>query len=71
MGLKYLKNVANLKYEKDKCIGCGVCTEVCPHEVFSLNNNKAYITDKNRCIECGACAKNCPAKAINVKSGVG
>lgn len=36
----YLKNVATLRLSAEKCIGCGRCTEVCPHRVFSVNEKK-------------------------------
>ena len=68
---KHLKNVTTLAYDAEKCIGCGRCTEVCPHGVFALSEKKARITDKDRCMECGACALNCPAGAITVNAGVG
>lgn len=68
---KYLKNVATLKLNSDKCIGCGRCMEVCPHNVFKLNKGKAEIVHKDACMECGACAKNCAFNVIEVKSGVG
>ncbi|MFZ3172153.1 MAG: mercury methylation ferredoxin HgcB [Carboxydocellales bacterium] len=71
MGLKYLKDVVTLKLNEDKCVGCGLCLQVCPHEVFSLKEGKAYIQDKDGCMECGACAKNCLVGAIEVRSGVG
>lgn len=68
---KYLKNVATLKLIQDKCIGCGMCLNVCPHGVFELKGGKAQILYKDSCMECGACAKNCPFSAIEVKSGTG
>lgn len=68
---KYLKNVATLKLETQKCIGCSMCLDVCPHEVFSMENGKATIVDRNSCMECGACVKNCPVSALEVKTGVG
>ena len=68
---RYLKNVQTLRLSSDKCTGCGKCTEVCPHGVFSVENSKAAVTDKNSCMECGACAKNCPVSAVNVNAGVG
>jgi ferredoxin len=69
-GLKYLKNIVTLKLEQEKCVSCGMCINVCPHAVFSMNG-KAEITDRDACMECGACAKNCPVEAISVNSGVG
>jgi NAD-dependent dihydropyrimidine dehydrogenase PreA subunit len=71
MKLKYLKNVVSLEYNSDKCIGCGMCRDVCPHGVFEIYNKKAEIIDKNSCIECGACSMNCPTEAIEVDAGVG
>ena len=68
---KYLHDVTTLSYKMEPCIGCGRCTEVCPHGVFELNNKKAQVIDKDSCIECGACALNCPIKAISVNAGVG
>ena len=50
MGLKYLKDVATLKLNRDKCIGCGMCVIVCPHAVFTLKNNKAGINDIDMCM---------------------
>lgn len=71
MGFKYLKDVATLKLNKDKCIGCGMCVQVCPHQVFMIKEGKAAILDKDCCMECGACAQNCPVTAVSVRSGVG
>ncbi|MFC2091695.1 4Fe-4S binding protein [Elusimicrobiota bacterium] len=41
-GLKYLKNVVTLKMDHAKCVGCGMCLEVCPHAVFELKENKSH-----------------------------
>ncbi len=69
--MRYLKNVATLELDGEKCIGCGMCPTVCPHAVFEIENKKARIVDKDACMECGACALNCPVSALSVKSGVG
>jgi NAD-dependent dihydropyrimidine dehydrogenase PreA subunit len=71
MGLRYLQNVVTLEFSVEKCVGCGMCTMVCPHGVFRMQDNKAMIEDKDGCMECGACAKNCQFNAINVKTGTG
>ena len=68
---RYLRNVVTLQMDEQKCIGCGMCLEVCPHAVFTLENKKARIVDRDLCMECGACARNCPVEAISVRSGVG
>ena len=69
--LSYLKNVVTLKLDENKCTGCGMCLEVCPHRVFKMNGRSAILRDRDACMECGACRKNCPAEAIYVESGVG
>lgn len=71
MKYKYLKNVATLALDTEKCTGCGMCTKVCPHNIFTIENGKAQILDKDSCMECGACAGNCPFSALSVKPGVG
>ena len=67
----YLKDVVTLRLDKEKCIGCGMCINVCPHAVFDMNGEKAIISDRDACMECGACAQNCPVQAIQVNAGVG
>lgn len=69
--LVYIKNVTTLKLDTEKCTGCRMCINVCPHAVFKINNKKAVITYKDHCMECGACSLNCPANALTVRSGVG
>lgn len=68
---RYLKDVVTLKLQNERCTGCGVCVDVCPHQVLMLDNKKVRIVDKDRCMECGACAKNCAFSAIQVVQGVG
>jgi NAD-dependent dihydropyrimidine dehydrogenase PreA subunit len=68
---RYLPGVSTLKLNAESCVGCGMCTIVCPHRVFTLDNRKAKICDHDGCMECGACAKNCPSDAIMVTPGVG
>jgi ferredoxin len=70
-GFRYLEDVASLQLDQDTCIGCGLCEQVCPHRVFTIEEGKAHLSNRNLCMECGACALNCPVKAIQVDSGVG
>ena len=69
--LRYLEDVVTLQLDPGICNGCGMCLNVCPHGVFSMDHGRAAITDRDACIECGACAINCPVNAIQVKTGAG
>lgn len=70
-GFRHLKDVSTLELDQPKCISCGRCAEVCPHQVFALVEKRARIMDFDTCMECGACARNCPSAAIRVDAGVG
>lgn len=69
--MKYLANTASLEFFPDRCAGCGMCVEVCPHGVFTIEDRKAVILDRDRCMECGACVGNCAFGALTVNKGVG
>ncbi len=68
---RYLKNVVTLEYSAEKCTGCGMCAQVCPHRVFVIEDGKARLADRDLCMECGACALNCASQAISVRAGLG
>ena len=68
---RYLPEVSTLKLDAEACVGCGICTQVCPHTVFELRDGRAAVVDHNGCMECGACTLNCPTAAIAVQPGVG
>ena len=48
----------------EKCIGCGICTQVCPMDNIELKDKHACIGD--RCITCLACFHWCPVEAIHM-----
>jgi NAD-dependent dihydropyrimidine dehydrogenase PreA subunit len=68
---RYLADVTTLALDPERCTGCRLCTQVCPHAVFVMEEKRARIADRDACMECGACARNCEARAISVQSGVG
>lgn len=56
--------------DREKCTGCGICLDVCPHECLALDREKrCYLAKPKQCMECGACSLNCPAQAIADESG--
>ena len=63
--------VNTLSLDEQQCTGCGMCINVCPHDVFKREDRVVVISNMTNCMECGACQKNCPTGAVQVESGVG
>ena len=53
--------------DTDKCIGCGECVEVCPVEVFELEDEKAVPVNAEECLGCESCVEVCEQGAITVE----
>ena len=53
--------------DKEKCTGCGTCRDVCPVDVFEIENGKSIVKNPDECIQCQACVASCPEKAITLK----
>ena len=51
------------RIQKEACIGCGLCTEVCPSRVLFLEAGKAEVLEAD-CLACGHCEAVCPENAI-------
>jgi ferredoxin len=51
------------RLREDLCVGCGICTKVCPTQALTLSGRKAHL-DLKKCIGCGRCAPVCPTGAI-------
>jgi pyruvate formate lyase activating enzyme len=49
----------------DRCIGCGVCSTICPSDAIQIKNG-IPITEKEKCILCGKCIEKCPALAREI-----
>lgn len=58
-----------VKVDKDKCISCGLCTNICPNIFIMDENNKSKVAKQpsNKADE--ACTKeaieSCPVEAIS------
>ena len=46
----------------EECIGCGICTRVCPMQNIELVDGKAIV--KDNCVTCLRCFHWCPKEAI-------
>lgn len=51
--------------DKDKCIGCQNCVNVCPEKAIAMTDGAAFIHKEN-CIGCGECLTVCPVTAIKL-----
>lgn len=49
-----------------KCVGCGVCRNVCPADAIAMENGKPSI-DRKKCIRCFCCQEFCPESAMTVR----
>ncbi len=49
---------------RDECVGCGACLNLCPRLAIRFIDNRSYI-DQASCIECGTCRAACGVEAIN------
>ena len=60
----------SIAIDKQKCIGCGRCRNVCPGSLIKLDSdNRAYIKYPKDCWGCTSCMKECPAYAISFYLG--
>ncbi len=69
MGMKIkLQPYGNIKLEREKCIGCKVCIEVCPRNLYKFNENdkKVDLLNSENCINCNACVKRCLAHCLEL-----
>jgi NADH-quinone oxidoreductase subunit I len=58
---------------KERCVGCGLCSAVCPAncltvtpgvDEYGLRTAKIYLYDMSRCLFCGMCVEVCPELAL-------
>lgn len=53
-----IRGVPELRFEPDKCAGCGICFKICPMRAHKIDGER-HIIDENRCTLCFACANAC------------
>jgi len=53
----------SIKFNEEKCNGCGICEKVCPVSNIKMENGKPFWM--HNCEMCFACDEWCPQKAIH------
>lgn len=51
----------------DKCNGDGECVDVCPVEVYELQNSKAVVVNEEECLGCESCIEVCEQGALTIE----
>jgi 4Fe-4S ferredoxin len=77
--VQFLIENLELILDKEKCVGCGICTKVCPKEAINRGpvglSRRFPITedlipavyDPKKCVFCGTCVIMCPFSALTLK----
>lgn len=55
--------------EKEKCVFCKVCEDICPLNVLKADKEKKEIIVRypEECWHCRACVVDCPKEAISMR----
>ena len=49
---------------KQKCILCGQCVDICPEGVLELEEDTLVIANPQNCTFCTTCEETCPEDAV-------
>jgi NAD-dependent dihydropyrimidine dehydrogenase PreA subunit len=55
-----------IEVDQEKCIGCGECVDVCPVDVYEMQDEKSVPVNVEECIGCESCIEVCEQEAITV-----
>jgi len=53
--------------DEEKCAGCEECVDVCPVEVFEMQDDKSVVVEPDECLGCESCVEVCEEGAITIE----
>lgn len=53
-----------ISFDKNECVDCGTCMDVCPEN--TLDRDNVFFIVREKCTLCGLCAENCPSGALSM-----
>lgn len=66
-GVKIRAISKKISLDRDKCIDCGACINLCPVDALKFDKNDTIHLYEDKCIQCKACVKACPMKALSIE----
>ena len=61
---KQCKALMQYTIDRSKCVGCTLCSRVCPVDAISGERKEPHDINQATCIKCGACMEKCKFGAI-------
>jgi NAD-dependent dihydropyrimidine dehydrogenase PreA subunit len=55
-----------IEVDQEKCTACGECVEICPVDVYEMQDEKSVPVNAEECIGCESCVEVCEQGAITV-----
>lgn len=59
----------SIHIDRNICIGCGQCAEICPGTLIHMTDGKAEMRYPKECWGCVFCVKQCPVHAVSLYLG--
>ncbi len=53
--------------DEEKCVGCSECVDICPVEVYEMQDGKSKPVSEDACLGCESCVEVCEADAIQIE----